>query len=255
MTAATARPAGDSAADLILIVDDDPAVRALFARVLLDAGYATSEAADGVAALEMLELHQVALILLDSTMPRLDGAGVIRVVRAHPATRTLPIILVTAKGDLEDRVRGLQAGADDYLAKPVALHELEVRVRAQLRIHAAWTQAFEHEAMERRAVTGALRRVPNGGPPERTARALVEELVPALGLEAVALATFSPEGTVIPLAVAGTGQATSIPAAPWSRGSRVRCANRRPTAPGCSTRRQEMGNDPWATGWSSPCPL
>jgi len=203
VTAVTPGPLGDPAADLILIVDDDSAVRRLFARVLQGAGYATCEAADGVAALEMLEVRPVALVLLDSTMPRLDGAGVIRAVRAHPATRTLPIILVTAKGDLEDRVRGLQAGADDYLAKPVELHELEVRVRAQLRIHAAWTQAFEHEAMERRAITGALRRVPNGGPPERTARALVEEIVPALGLEAVALATLSPEGTLIPLAVAG----------------------------------------------------
>ncbi len=218
MTTAAARPAGDPAADLILIVDDDPAVRVLFARVLVDAGYATCEAADGVAALEVLEREPVALVLLDSTMPRLDGAGVIRAVRAHPATRTLPIILVTAKGDLEDRVRGLQAGADDYLAKPVALGELEVRVRAQLRIHAAWTQASEHEAMERRAVTGALRRVPNGGPPERTARALVEELVPVLGLEAVALATFSPEGTVIPLAVAGDWEGRFRPGCPVEPG-------------------------------------
>ncbi|MGZ6268286.1 MAG: EAL domain-containing protein [Candidatus Limnocylindrales bacterium] len=194
---------GEPAADLILVVDDEPAVRALFVRVLRDAGYAICEAADGVMALEVLEHNPVALILLDSTMPRLDGPGVVQAVRARPATRTLPIILVTAKADLEDRVHGLEAGADDYIAKPVHLDELKMRVHAQLRIHAAWTQAVEQEASERRAVTAALRRVRSAGSPELTARALVGELMPALGLEALALAIFSSEGAVIPLAVAG----------------------------------------------------
>jgi EAL domain-containing protein (putative c-di-GMP-specific phosphodiesterase class I)/DNA-binding NarL/FixJ family response regulator len=204
MTATLPRPVGDPVTHPILVVDDDPVVRELFGRVLQDAGYDTYEAADGAEALEMLEREQVALILLDSTMPNLDGAGVIRAVRARLATRTLPIILVTAKADLEDRVRGLEAGADDYLAKPVALDELEARVRAQLRIHAAWTQAFDQEATERRAMTAALLRVPGDGSPERTARALVAELTPALGLEALAILTLSPEGTVIPLAVGGS---------------------------------------------------
>ena len=193
----------EPAADLILVVDDEPAVRALFVRVLKDAGYAICEASDGVTALEVLERNPVALILLDSTMPRLDGTGVIQAVRAHPATRTLPIILVTAKADLEDRVHGLEAGADDYIAKPVHLDELKMRVHAQLRIHAAWTQAVQQQATERRAVTAALRRVRSAGSPELTAHALVGELVPALGLEALALAIFSSEGAVIPLAVAG----------------------------------------------------
>jgi CheY-like chemotaxis protein len=84
----------------VLVVDDEPAVRDLFARALRDAGYETIKAADGVEALQLIEHHSVALILLDATMPRLDGAGVIRAVRAREATRTLPVILVTAKGDL-----------------------------------------------------------------------------------------------------------------------------------------------------------
>lgn len=204
MTTAPARPVMAQVPAPILIVDDDEAVRSLFARVLQRAGYATCEAADGVAALEVLERHPVALVLLDSTMPRLDGAGVIRVVRGHPATRTLPIILVTAKANLEDRILGLEAGADDYLGKPVALDELEARVGAQMRIHAAWTQALEQEARERRAMTSALRRIPVDISPERMGRALVAELTPALRLEALALATFSPDDAIVSLAVGGS---------------------------------------------------
>ena len=204
MTVALVRPRGQVTADPILVVDDEPAVRALFARALQGAGYATLEAADGVEALELLDAHSVALVLLDSTMPRLDGVGVIRAVRARATTRTLPIILVTARAELEERVLGLAAGADDYLGKPVALDELEARVGAQLRSHAAWSAAFENEARQRRAMTSALRRVGIDGPPECVAAALVEELMPVLGLGALALASLSPDGAVIPLAVGGS---------------------------------------------------
>jgi len=131
-------PSLEAADGPVLVVDDEPAIRSLFVRALRDAGYDTLEAADGVQALELLKRHSVALILLDSTMPRLDGAGVIRAIRQREATRTLPVILVTAKGDLKDRVEGLEAGADDYLAKPVMLDELVARVHAGVRSHATW---------------------------------------------------------------------------------------------------------------------
>jgi len=130
------------AGDPVLVVDDELAVRRLSVRALRDAGYETLEAADGLAAPELLERTPVALLLLDATMPRLDGAGVIRAVCANERTATLPIILVTAKADLEDRVRGLEAGADDYLAKPVRLVELVARMRAHLRSQAAWTKSI-----------------------------------------------------------------------------------------------------------------
>jgi len=185
----------------ILVVDDEPAVRGLFARVLRDAGYETLEAADGVEALELLEGQAVALVLLDSTMPRLDGPGVIRVVREREATRTLPIILVTAKADLEDRVRGLEAGADDYLAKPVVLDELVARVHAQLRGQTAWRQALEREAEERRQMTAALRRMPGDGSPELRARSLVKELMSSLGLDGLAIVAFTPDRRAVPLAM------------------------------------------------------
>lgn len=195
--------AGVATRSIILVVDDEPAIRALFSRVLHDAGFVTLEAADGLEAVDILERHVVDLVLLDSTMPRLDGAGVIRAIRARSETRTLPIILVTAKAALEDRVRGLGTGADDYLAKPVALDELEARVRAQLRTHTAWAEAFEREASQRRAMTAALRRVGTDGSAEHVASALVCELLPVLDVEGLALASVRPDGSIVALAAAG----------------------------------------------------
>jgi EAL domain-containing protein (putative c-di-GMP-specific phosphodiesterase class I)/FixJ family two-component response regulator len=194
-------PSLEAADGPVLVVDDEPAIRSLFVRALRDAGYDTLEAADGVQALELLKRHSVALILLDSTMPRLDGAGVIRAVRQREATRTLPVILVTAKGDLKDRVEGLEAGADDYLAKPVMLDELVARVHAGVRSHATWRQAIEREAEDRRRMTTALRRVGGHGSPELRARSLVEELMPALRLDGLALVAFTPDERAVPLAM------------------------------------------------------
>ena len=196
---ADVRPPGE----LILVVDDEPAVRALHARVLRSAGYATLEAGDGQEALEILEQHRPALILLDSTMPRLDGPSLIRLLREREATRTLPIILITARSSVEDRVSGLQGGADDYLTKPIAVDELVARVHSQLRSHDAWGEAVQRELRERRVLTAALRRVQLDPSPELTARSIVEELSAVLGAASVALLTFNTQGLAIPLASGG----------------------------------------------------
>ena len=196
---AEVRPAGE----LILVVDDEPAVRALHARVLRSAGYSTLEAADGQEALEILEEHRPALILLDSTMPRLDGPSLIRLLREREATRTLPIILITARTSVEDRVSGLQGGADDYLTKPIAVDELVARVHSQLRSHDAWGEAVQRELRERRVLTAALRRVQLDPSPELTARSIVEELSAVLGSASIALLTFNAQGLAIPLASGG----------------------------------------------------
>jgi EAL domain-containing protein (putative c-di-GMP-specific phosphodiesterase class I)/DNA-binding NarL/FixJ family response regulator len=181
----------EAAGGSILVVDDEPAVRGLFARALRDAGYESIEAADGVEALQILEHDAVSLILLDSTMPRLDGAGVIRAVRARGATRTLPVILVTAKGDLQDRVAGLEAGADDYLVKPVALDELVARVHAGLRSHLAMMQAVERQTEDRRRLAAALHRVREDGSPLVRADSFVEDVMLGLGLDHIALIGFT----------------------------------------------------------------
>lgn len=166
----------EAAGDPVLIADDDPAVRGLFARALRDAGYDTVEAVDGVEALEILERQPIGLIVLDSVMPRLDGAGVIRAVREGEATRTLPVLLITGAGDEHSLVSGLESGADDFIAKPVRLDELVARVGAHLRSRTAWSRAVEEELSARSAVVAAIGRLPISAVPEEVAEAVVGEL-------------------------------------------------------------------------------
>ncbi len=115
----------------ILVVDDEPAVRQALQRALSFEGYAVRTADDGRSALDSL-LHEPAdAILLDVTMPGLDGLEVCRRLRA--AGDRTPILMLTARHATADRVSGLDAGADDYLVKPFALEELLARIRALLR--------------------------------------------------------------------------------------------------------------------------
>ena len=115
----------------VLIVDDDTSVRRMLERTLAAEGYATTTAADGGAALVAAERSAPDLVVLDVAMPGLDGLAVCRRLRAKGVTT--PILLLTARDTIEDRVRGLDAGADDYLVKPFATPELLARVRALAR--------------------------------------------------------------------------------------------------------------------------
>ncbi len=117
----------------VLIVEDEPAQRALLAYNLSAEGFRTSEAADGEAALEAIAGDPPDLVLLDWMLPRLSGIETCRRLRARAATRDLPVILLSARGEDEDKVRGLEAGADDYMVKPWSMGELVARIRAQLR--------------------------------------------------------------------------------------------------------------------------
>ncbi|WP_418957849.1 response regulator transcription factor [Streptomyces tritici] len=115
----------------ILIVDDEPAVREALRRSLAFEGYTTEEAVDGVDALAKIASYDPELVVLDVQMPRMDGLTAARRIRASGAT--LPILMLTARDTVGDRVTGLDAGADDYLVKPFELDELFARIRALLR--------------------------------------------------------------------------------------------------------------------------
>jgi two-component system response regulator MprA len=115
----------------LLIVDDDRPIRWMLERSLAAEGYGVSSAADGAAALVAVERSVPDLLILDVAMPGLDGLAVASRVRTKGLA--LPILFLTARDSVEDRVGGFDAGGDDYLVKPFAMPELLVRVRALLR--------------------------------------------------------------------------------------------------------------------------
>ncbi len=118
----------------LLLVDDDPPIRRMLERTLAAEGYAVEAAADGGAALAAVERSVPDAIVLDVTMPGLDGLAVTRRLRAKGLR--VPILLLTARDAVHERVAGLDAGADDYLVKPFDADELSARVRALLRRNA-----------------------------------------------------------------------------------------------------------------------
>jgi len=117
----------------ILVVDDDAKIVRLVRTYLERDGFRVVTAADGPAALEAIETHQPALVVLDLMLPELDGRAVIRAVRRDEDAAHTPILVLSARGTTLDRIAGLEDGADDYLPKPFSPAELVVRVKAILR--------------------------------------------------------------------------------------------------------------------------
>lgn len=115
----------------VLIVDDDAAIRETIELALTGEGYEVAHCADGITAIDVFLESSPDLVLLDWMLPGKDGIKVCREIRLH--SPQVPIIMVTAKDDVDDKVLGLDSGADDYLSKPFARQELVARVRAQLR--------------------------------------------------------------------------------------------------------------------------
>jgi DNA-binding response OmpR family regulator len=120
-----------SAEPLVLVVDDEASVRQALERALRLEGFAVATAAGGREALDLVREHPPAVIVLDVTMPDLDGIAVVKRIRADGLD--VPVCILSARDDVDDRVAGLQAGADDYLVKPFALAELTARLEALLR--------------------------------------------------------------------------------------------------------------------------
>jgi DNA-binding response OmpR family regulator len=136
----------------ILTADDDPQLLRLVARNLELEDYEVLVASDGKQALEQIEQRAPELVLLDVMMPRMDGFTVCQRVREFSA---VPIIIVTARGQDQDKVRGLDLGADDYLTKPFSIEELLARVRAVLR-RAQFTASEQTQAMRTTMTIGEL---------------------------------------------------------------------------------------------------
>ena len=117
----------------ILVAEDEPAQAEMISYNLEKAGFQVMMAADGQTALDMARLENPDVVLLDWMLPEVTGIEVCRQLRADKALREIPIIMLTARGEEDDRVRGIDTGADDYLVKPYSPRELIVRIKALLR--------------------------------------------------------------------------------------------------------------------------
>ena len=114
----------------VLVVDDDPTIRQTLTRELASAGYETAAAEDGVSGLELFLARRPDLVVTDLAMPRGDGLSLLAAVRRVDST---PVLVLSVRGEEEDKVRALDLGADDFVTKPFSLRELLARVRAHLR--------------------------------------------------------------------------------------------------------------------------
>jgi len=118
----------------VLIVDDEADNIRILEVLLLRRGYAVIKARNGAEALQQVYSEQPDIILLDVMMPIMDGFEVCKILKDNPETRLIPVVIMTALGQVEDRVKGIEAGADDFLTKPVHRDELLARIQTSLRL-------------------------------------------------------------------------------------------------------------------------
>jgi two-component system OmpR family response regulator len=146
----------------VLVVEDDAAIARFLARGLREAGFTVDEAADGDAGLQRARLDTYDVAIIDLMLPKLDGLGLIEAIRR--AGIDTPVLILTARHSIDDRVRGLQAGGDDYLVKPFAFAELLARVQALIR-RAARTVDAPRLAVADLTLDRLTRQVERGGTP------------------------------------------------------------------------------------------
>jgi|SRR5262245_42939108 len=154
----------------ILVVDDNETNRDIIATRLHAHGYETLQAADGEQALAAVSEHRPDLVLLDVMMPNLDGIEACRRLKSDSSSEFLPVILVTAKTDSKDVVAGLDAGADEYLTKPIDQAALVARVRSVLRVKALHDQV-QAQAAALATWNRTLEQRDRAGRADRTVRA------------------------------------------------------------------------------------
>lgn len=148
----------------ILVVDDEVVLLEAIVYNLEQSGYQVLTAADGISALEIVHQEMPDLVVLDIMLPRMDGLEVCRQLRRNDRTATLPIIMLTARGDEIDKVVGLEVGADDYVTKPFSRHELLARIRAHLRRAEYPTTGNEYGSVEESPERVAQRSELSAGP-------------------------------------------------------------------------------------------
>lgn len=153
--AKTAAASEATAQARILVVDDTPLNVKMLADILTFKGYAVSVASGGKEGLAKVQSEKPDLVLLDVMMPDMNGYDVCRAIRADPATERLPVVMVTALDPAKERATGLDAGADDFLSKPINQPELLARVRSLLRIK-AYQDTIERQARELQAFNATL---------------------------------------------------------------------------------------------------
>jgi DNA-binding response OmpR family regulator len=160
----------------ILIVDDAPLNVDYLEQEIEDFGYKTLSATNGAEALAKVAAETPDLILLDAMMPVMDGFSTCRILKAHEDTQLIPIVMMTALGEREDRIRGLEAGADDFLTKPVDPRELRVRIQTAIKMKQAVDEKLDelHHIKEHFAkfVPETVKRLVTANPraPELTVR-------------------------------------------------------------------------------------
>ncbi|HYA36087.1 MAG TPA: response regulator [Candidatus Binataceae bacterium] len=121
----------------VMVVDDDPDTLTILAHYLKREGFATVEAPSGFECLRLIRETPVDVILLDLMMPQMDGFQVLRALKNNPDTAEIPVIMITARDDIDARAEGMNLGVSDFLAKPVFRRQLANRVRAQLEMVSA----------------------------------------------------------------------------------------------------------------------
>ena len=117
----------------ILAVDDEPKITKLLEAILTPQGYEVITAANGLEALEKVDADGIDLVLLDVMMPGMDGFEVLKILRAKEEKKTLPVILLTALSETEDRVKGMEAGCSDFITKPFERSDVIARVKEALK--------------------------------------------------------------------------------------------------------------------------